>query len=122
MKTTLGYNTLDLIKHAKGNSGCKPKCALSEKLQPGHLLEMLLVVLQHLRATKKQDLIKAFLGVAFRNYPQGSQERLSAFPEDKFVEVWTLAAKHIFEKRAILEMHFDECLGVISEWNPRETG
>ncbi|CZR54944.1 uncharacterized protein PAC_04829 [Phialocephala subalpina] len=97
MKTTLGYNTLDLIKHAKGNCDCRPKCALSEKLQPGRLLEMLLIVLQHLRVTKKQDLINAFLGVVFKELLEGHQERLSAYPSDKSVEAWKLAAKHIIK-------------------------
>ena len=107
MKTTVGYNTLDLIKHAKSKGKCDcniDKCLLNEKLKPGHLLEILMVALQHLRATQPQDLINAFLGVAFKGYSKGSSERLQAIVGNGYEKAWIAAAKYIIQSTKSLEI------------------
>lgn len=101
MKSTVGYNTLNLVKHAKQE--CRePGCLLGEKLGPGHLFETLVLVLQHLRTSYSKDLINAFLGVVYQSEkddatkPNTALEKPGPFGAKYSVEeTWTEAAWHI---------------------------
>lgn len=108
MKSTVGYNTLDLIKHAKGE--CRvPDCHLKDKLGPGHLFETLALVLQHLRTSYPKDLINAFLGVVYQSTPAGGTspktEKPGPFGANYSVEdAWTEAAWHTIRTTNSLEL------------------
>jgi hypothetical protein len=111
MKTTVGYNTLDLIKHAKGLCAVQKNCPLAEKLKPGNLFETLVLVLQHLRATEPKDLVNAFLGVVFQNCPNASDKtgynqpgRLEAITSGTVEEAWTAAARYIIRTTSSLDI------------------
>jgi hypothetical protein len=98
MKATVGYNTLDLVQHAKQQC-TEGDCQLMKKLQRGNLFETLALVLQHLRASYPKDLINAFIGVAYR--PGDSKDPalhdvLTPFGAEGTVEdAWIKASWHI---------------------------
>jgi hypothetical protein len=98
LKTTVGFNTVDLIQH--GRRPCKyPQC---ERLLNASFLSVLLEALQQFQATNPRDLIYAFLAPQFQNL---KPKNMIIPGYDKKVEwVWTDAARRIIADTGSLDI------------------
>jgi hypothetical protein len=107
MKATVGYNTLDLVQHAKQQC-VERDCQLMKKLERGNLFETLVLVLQHLRASYPKDLINAFIGVAYRPgdvKDPALQNNLAPFGAEGTIEdAWIKASWHIINTSQSLDI------------------
>jgi Heterokaryon incompatibility protein (HET) len=114
MKTTVGYDTLDLIQHARHPGSCHDElCILfKEQLQPSpserdtekrpNFLQILFEALLRFSATDDRDLIYAFLSSRFQRFSPSND----IIPDysTSVTQVWTNAAHCIIAETQTLDI------------------
>jgi hypothetical protein len=94
IKRTVGFNTLDLIKDVRAEK-FDSQHPSRNRIGRGKLLETLTLLLQHLQATKPQDLINTFISVVYQRSEQvkGQQKALAPFAGDiSITTAWSQTA------------------------------